>query len=85
MGSNLFSPKTSLPLTSMHLTVTMFCQEAFTGEFIVVSLGVSVDVGSFAFVERIFDRIFRMCPFVVARDLGRCVRTSCADRPGHVV
>ena len=26
-----------------------------------------------------------MCPLVVASDLGRCLRTSCNDSPGHVV
>ena len=40
--------------------------------------------GGESLVDLIFFRLDRRWPFVVARDLGRCLRTSLTVRPGQV-
>ena len=75
----------SLPVICKHCIVTMFCWTLSPGEFVVISHGVGVGVGSFICVDRMFCRICRMWPFAVAMDFGRCLRTAFDERPGHVV
>ena len=55
--------------------------------FVVISAGafcVGADDGVGRFVERMFILVLRMCPFAVAIDLGRCLRTRSEVRPGQV-
>ena len=60
-----------------------------TGEFVVVSLGVGIGVGSLVgslgLDNIIFSRIYLISSLVVASDLGRCLRTKCDDSPGHII
>ena len=41
--------------------------------------------GEVFMVDRTFCRSWGMCPFAVARLLGKCLRTRAEVRPGHVV
>ena len=55
--------------------------------FVVISagvFGVGADDGVGCLVERMFIFVLRMCPLAVATDLGRCLRTRSAVRPGQV-
>jgi hypothetical protein len=40
--------------------------------------------GRMAYVDRMFWRCWCMCPWTVAMDLGRCLRTRSAVSPGQV-
>ena len=42
------------------------------------------DAAMESLVERMFCRSCLRCPFAVAIDLGRCLRTSLEIRPGQV-
>ena len=75
----------SFPVMGKHCTDTMFCRTPSVDDGVVMSLGASGEVFVFCWVDRMFCRICRMWPFVVAADFGRCFFTSCVVRLGHVV
>ena len=75
----------SLPDMGIHCTDTMLCRTPSVLDGVVIALGGSGSVGCFCFVDRMFFLIWRMWPFVVAADLGRCCLTNSGVRLGHVV
>ena len=78
---NIFS------LTSITFIVTSFSRMSSSRGDIFITLGstrlVLGKVGLFYLVLRIFWRIWRRCPFMVACNFGRCFPTSLTVRPGH--
>ena len=75
----------SFPDIDIHCTATMLCRTPSVADGVVMALGGSGRVVGFDFVDLIFCLIWRIWPFAVAADLGRCVFTSCVVRLGHVV
>lgn len=73
-----------LPVICIGLKCTTLVRSCFD----VISAGVflvGADGGGRDFVERMFIFFLRICPFAVAIDLGRCLRTRSEVRPGQVV